>query len=71
MQLGGFLSHQGKSQFGGIQGLIGNMYTIRTQRDSNGLVGAGYYFDGPKNKLFNLSYGVNAFYLPNNLTLCH
>ena len=64
VQLGGFLSHQGKAQFGGIQGLIGNEYTIRSHQGSNGLVGVGYYFDRPENKLFNISYGVDAFYLP-------
>lgn len=64
IQFGGFLSYQGKAQFGGIQGEIGDFYTIRTHQGSNFLLGAGYYLDGTENNLFNLSYGVNAFYLP-------
>lgn len=65
VQLGGFLGSQGKAQTISIAGLIGDDYTLSKHNDGNVLVGLGYYLDGPERKLFNLSYGINAFYLAN------
>ena len=65
IQVGGFIENQGKSQNININinGLIGDHFSINNHNDSNGLVGVGYYLDGQRTNRFNLSYGINAFYL--------
>lgn len=63
-QLGGFRANQGQSQNIYIDGLIGDRFTVNHHNGSNGLVGAGYYLNPQENNPFNLSYGINAFYLP-------
>ncbi len=63
VQFGGYWSSQGKNQHVNIQGLIGDQFTVTQKKDSNGLVGLGYFVEGPKNERFNLIYGLNAFYL--------
>ena len=64
IQLGGYWSYQGQAQHININTLIGDTFTVTRHSDSNGLVGAGYFVDGKHYKLFNMTYGVNAFYLP-------
>jgi hypothetical protein len=64
VQLGGYWSIQGKSQHINIEGLIGDTFTVTKDSGSNGLVGFGYFVDGPERGRFDLSYGINAFYMP-------
>lgn len=63
-QLGGFKSSQGEAQFVGIDGLIGNEYTVSQHHDYNILLGVGYYRNGIKKRHVSLAYGINMFYLP-------
>lgn len=64
LQLGGYWSAAGKSQHIDIAGLIGDDFTLDNHTSSNGLVGLGYYVDGQDINPLNMSYGINAFYLP-------
>ena len=64
MQLGGYVSSEGKAQNIAIQGLIGNHYSVSKGKGSNGLVGFAYLLDGPETKLLHLAYGVDVFYFP-------
>lgn len=59
-QLGGYWGIQGVSQHINIEGLIGDSFIVTKDRDSNGVVGLGYFIERQA-----MSYGVNAFYLPN------
>lgn len=64
IQLGGHWSNQGKKiQHIDINGLIGDDFTVSRSKGSNGLVGIGYLVDGYEKNLFQLAYGINAFYL--------
>ncbi|MCR9192656.1 MAG: hypothetical protein NXI01_08365 [Gammaproteobacteria bacterium] len=63
IQFGWFSAIRGHSQNINIADLIGDNFSVTQGTDSNGLVGVGYYVDGQKMKPFNVSYGVNAFYL--------
>jgi len=62
-QVGGFNASQGNAQNIGIDGLIGDDFTVNHGHASNVLLGLGYYFDGLAKDRFNLLYGINAFYL--------
>jgi opacity protein-like surface antigen len=62
-QIGGFEAYQGESNNIGIQGLIGDQFTITRHHDQNILLGLGYFIEGYKNNWINLMYGLNAFYL--------
>jgi hypothetical protein len=64
VQLGGYWSYQGQAQHINIDGLIGDTFTVTRHSGSNGLVGVGYFLDEKRYKLFNMTYGVDAFYLP-------
>ncbi len=64
IQVGGFVAHQGTAQDINIEGLVGDHFSVSNHNPSNALVGAGYYVDGQETDRFNLSYGINAFYLP-------
>lgn len=63
IQFGGYWSSQGKTQHININGLIGDQFTATQQRDSNGLVGLGYFVEGLKRGQYTITYGLNAFYL--------
>lgn len=63
LQLGAFKATQGKTQFVGINQLIGNNYVVNKHHDTNALYGLGYYIDGYKQPAFIFSYGIDAFYL--------
>ncbi|WP_454781741.1 hypothetical protein [Legionella sp. WA2022007384] len=63
IQGGFFGASQGKSQHVDIESLIGNQYTVDNNSQISGLVGAGLYFNGPSYNWFQLSYGVDVFYL--------
>jgi hypothetical protein len=63
IQLGGFVSSEGKAQNINIQDLIGDHFSVRHSSGSNGLIGLGYYLDGQENDKFKMSYGINTFYL--------
>jgi hypothetical protein len=59
LTIGGFSAHQGKTQDIGIQGLIGDRYTVSKSHDESVLFGAGIF------KTINdtFAYGLNVFYL--------
>lgn len=64
VMLGAFFTTQGiKAQDINIQGLIGDRFTVTSQKKYNVLVGAGYYLDASSYNRFDFSYGVNVFYL--------
>ncbi len=63
MQLGGYWSSQGKAQHINILDTIGDDFSVSTRQDSNVAVGAGYFIDGAEKTSFQLSYGINIFYL--------
>lgn len=63
LEAGGYWSHQGSSQHVDIAGLIGDTFTVSKHRGANGLLGLGYYFAGQENGGFQISYGLNGFYL--------
>jgi hypothetical protein len=62
--LGGFSATQGNAQNIGIQGLIGDHFSVNRQYAQNVLVGAGLYFDGQNFNQYSLQYGIDAFYFP-------
>lgn len=62
-QLGYYWSSQGEAQNINIADLIGDRFTVTDGNDSSGLFGVGYYIDGQKKGPFNMSYGLNFFYL--------
>jgi len=62
-QIGAFRASQGVEQHINIMGLIGNQYTVTDKNDGNFLLGLGYFLSGPQHAAFDLSYGINAFYL--------
>lgn len=64
IQLGGFWSQQGKTQHINIEDLIGDNFTVKSSGSNNGLFGIGYFIDGLQREKFDLSYGLDFFYLP-------
>ncbi|WP_237759376.1 hypothetical protein [Legionella parisiensis] len=63
IQGGGYWLHQGQAQHIDINGLIGDEFTVKNHNDENYLVGLAYFVDGHHTKLFDMSYGLNAYYL--------
>jgi hypothetical protein len=63
LQVGGFKAAQGHTQKIGINGLIGDDFTVKHGHASNVLLGLGYYFDALETDRFSSLYGINAFYL--------
>lgn len=63
LQAGWFTATQGKSQHVGIDGLIGDDFTVSKPSDQNFLVGVGYYFNALDRSWLDILYGLNAFYL--------
>jgi hypothetical protein len=64
LQAGAFKSSQGQSQNIYIKNLLGDRFDLTKRNDSNGLFGIGYMIPGASDDLFDLAYGVNAFYFP-------
>lgn len=62
-QVGGFSASQGESQDIGIDGLIGDHFTVNDSNDFNYLVGLGYYRPVYQNQTMDVFYGFNGFYL--------
>jgi len=62
-EAGGFSAREGKAQDIGIIDLIGNRFTLDHHDSQNFILGLGYFFDGVHRRRFNLTYGINAFYL--------
>jgi hypothetical protein len=62
-QAGGFYASQGKAQDIGINGLVGDRFTVTHENDGNALLGLGYYLTGLEKNQFSLLFGINAFYL--------
>ena len=64
VQIGAFSAKQGISQHVGIQNLIGDEYSVKHKYDQGLLIGFGYFSPNSREYAnFNLSYGLNAFYL--------
>ncbi len=63
LHVGWFTANQGKSQHVGIDGLIGDDFSVSKSSDQNFLVGLGYYFNALSRKNVSLLYGLSAFYL--------
>jgi hypothetical protein len=63
-KVGGYWNNQGKSQHIDIQGLIGDDFTVNHSRDSNVLVGLGYFIDSQDLGFTKLRYGITGFFLP-------
>lgn len=61
-QLGGFLASQGIEQDVGVDGMIGDHYSVGSHSGGSFLLGLGYYFEGAKNDSYQMVYGINAFY---------
>jgi len=68
-QLGGFWANPGNDQNINIKGLVGNHYSVRLHNSSKLITGLYYYLDGFHHEKFELTYGMNAFYLgPNSVS---
>lgn len=67
VQFGGFWATQGREQHINIVDLIGDDFTVTRKTDANGLVGLGLYWNGLETQYVNLSYGIDAFYLPSTV----
>ena len=66
-QVGGFSAMQGRAQNIGIEGLIGDRFTVTHHDDQNMLLGVGYFLNKIKQKRFSVLYGINTFYLAHTL----
>jgi hypothetical protein len=64
VQLGGYQGIQGQSQHINIPTLIGDDFSVNNRHNGNVLIGLGYYFDGQTWPAYQVSYGLNLFYLP-------
>lgn len=62
LQLGAFTASQGLTQDVGIEGLVGDHYTISKNSSQNVLLGLGYFIKGWESRRYRLMFGVNAFY---------
>lgn len=63
VQGGGFNATQGTTQNIGINGLIGDQFTVAQTHSRNFLLGLGYYINGQSTERIKMLYGLNAFYL--------
>ncbi len=63
VQLGAFTATQGSQQHIGINGLIGDDFSVTDPTAQNVLAGVGYYFDEFDSPKISLLYGLDAFYL--------
>lgn len=64
LQAGGYWRTDASPQFIHINGLIGDQFTVGQAYKSNGLFGVGYYMKGKDAQRFQMSYGLNWYYLP-------
>ena|SRR3990167_5759250 len=66
-QAGIYQGTQGKQQYIHVPSLIGDVFNVSKNRDTNGLLGLGYYLDGQQSiafkKSYKMLYGLNLFYL--------
>lgn len=60
-QAGGYYGEMGKAQHIGINGAVGNDFSVADKKTYNGVLGAGLYAHASD----SYQYGVNAFYLNN------
>lgn len=65
LQAGGFSASQGSAQNIGIDGLLGDYFTLTQRTDQNVILGLGYFANGSETSRYSLWYGLNAFYLAN------
>ncbi len=62
--VGGYWSSQGESQSININASKGDYFTVTDGNGRNGLVGVGYFLNSTDYDYFELSHGLNFFYLP-------
>lgn len=62
LQTGGFNISQGSNQMIGIEGLVGDRFTLTSHNDQNVLLGIGCLVDGINKDKINVLFGINAFY---------
>jgi hypothetical protein len=62
LHLGGFQSKQGKAQFIGIDGLIGNDYTLTQSHDMNVMIGLGAYHQVFHPHNVEILIGLDGYY---------
>lgn len=67
LQLGWVNFYQSGTQHVNLMGVIGDDFTTTSSNTSNGLVGIGYYPLKQSFRYYDLSFGVNAFYLGHTL----
>ncbi len=68
LQLGFYWRSESNGQYIYIDSLIGDRYTVSQTSPRNGLAGIGYFVDGGHYSHFDMSYGVNWFYLSKTRT---
>lgn len=61
-QAGGFEATQGQAQDVGINGLIGDRFTVNNPHANNVVLGLAYYHEGFNQGDWQVLYGINAFY---------
>lgn len=64
LQLGAAFTNAGESKQVGINGLIGDYFSVHSNDDTTAIVGLGYYVKGPACPLADTRIGINAFYIP-------
>ena len=67
LQTGGFRISQGQSQRIGIDGLIGDRFTLSDGKDQNVLIGVGCLIDTINKDRMDMLLGVNTFYFAHTL----
>lgn len=63
LHAGAFDTTQGEAQNIGIQGVIGDYFSLDSSHAQNILLGAGYFFDGAPHNNYQWMYGIDAYYL--------
>jgi len=64
---GGFSASQGSVQNIGIEGLIGDHFTLAHPQAQNGLLGLGLYWQGREYPRYDVFYGINAFFFAHTI----
>jgi|SRR5579862_1103657 len=63
-QLGAAFNYAGESKHIGINGLIGDYFSVHSHTDTTIIAGLGYYLNGPALSWADTKFGLNAFYIP-------
>lgn len=63
IHLGGYWRNPVNEQFIRINGADGDTFTVADGNARSGLFGVGYFLDGMQHQYFNMSFGVDWYYL--------